>query len=238
MATPGKIERDVRVFVRDKFTCAYCGYVADTFEKWRYLTVDHFIPKSKGGSDTVENLVTACMDCNVIKSDELFTTLDKARAEIGVYRAKERADYDKHFAAQLEAANAERTSPPDPWIGSGDGDEVAGVTPEDLKKVVEMGLHFQERHAVESGGIDKRMFQNAAPNADTMAVWFRASILQVLQRIPESPLAPWTHDGKLDPAVFEVAATIPMMKMKVGVVRDGLPFDLPEFLRLVGEAKG
>ena len=54
--------------------------------------------------------------------------------------------------------------------------------------------------------------------------------------VPESPLAAWTHDGKLDDAVLRVVAAFPMKSMEVGVVHDGPPFDLQEFLRQVGEA--
>jgi len=54
--------------------------------------------------------------------------------------------------------------------------------------------------------------------------------------IPKPPLAAWTHDGRLDDAVLQVVATFPMKSMEVGVVHDGPPFDLSEFLRQVGEA--
>lgn len=46
-------------------------------------------------------------------------------------------------------------------------------------------------------------------------------------------LASWTHDGQLDDAVFEVAATFPMHKMKTGVVREGPPFDVEEFVKQI-----
>ena len=45
------------VMRRDRFRCQYCG----SREK---LTVDHVMPKSRGGKDTWENLVTACTPCN------------------------------------------------------------------------------------------------------------------------------------------------------------------------------
>lgn len=41
--------------------CHYCGFVASE--------VDHVIPRSRGGSDTPENLVAACRECNAEKSD-------------------------------------------------------------------------------------------------------------------------------------------------------------------------
>lgn len=49
------------LFRRDRNLCAYCGYVT------RSLTRDHVVPKSRGGKDTWENLVTACKNCNARK---------------------------------------------------------------------------------------------------------------------------------------------------------------------------
>lgn len=48
---------------RDNYKCAYCGR-SDLM-----LTVDHVVPKARGGSDSWENLVTACTRCNNIKGD-------------------------------------------------------------------------------------------------------------------------------------------------------------------------
>lgn len=49
------------VLRRDSHHCAYCGKIANT--------IDHVIPKSRGGSETWENLVACCFKCNNIKSD-------------------------------------------------------------------------------------------------------------------------------------------------------------------------
>ena len=46
---------------RDGHTCQYCGYTGDK------LTLDHVIPRSRGGGDTWENIVAACVCCNVKK---------------------------------------------------------------------------------------------------------------------------------------------------------------------------
>jgi 5-methylcytosine-specific restriction endonuclease McrA len=35
------------------------------------FTIDHFIPKSKGGGDDLNNLVTSCRDCNLEKADKI-----------------------------------------------------------------------------------------------------------------------------------------------------------------------
>ena len=50
------------IFKRDGNKCQYCG-------DHRYLTLDHLIPRSKGGKSTWKNLVTACKNCNSKKGD-------------------------------------------------------------------------------------------------------------------------------------------------------------------------
>ena len=97
MAHPDKILRDARIFKRDHFTCQYCGYRADTFEKWRYLAIDHFKPRSRGGPEGDDNLKTACMDCNFMKTDKEFATLEEAATKIKEWIEIERRDYDKFF---------------------------------------------------------------------------------------------------------------------------------------------
>lgn len=54
------------VLNRDGFRCAYCG--ATAYEDGAKLHVDHVVPRSKGGRDTVANLITACARCNLEKS--------------------------------------------------------------------------------------------------------------------------------------------------------------------------
>ncbi|HKJ44500.1 MAG TPA: HNH endonuclease [Balneolales bacterium] len=51
------------IMKRDGHHCQYCGSTED-------LTIDHVIPKSRGGKDTWENLVTACYRCNRIKGNK------------------------------------------------------------------------------------------------------------------------------------------------------------------------
>jgi 5-methylcytosine-specific restriction endonuclease McrA len=50
------------IFKRDNFECQYCGTRRD-------LTIDHVLPRAKGGADTWTNLVTACKRCNAKKGD-------------------------------------------------------------------------------------------------------------------------------------------------------------------------
>lgn len=51
------------IYKRDDHQCQYCG----TFKN---LTIDHIIPRSKGGKDTWENLVACCSSCNTKKGDK------------------------------------------------------------------------------------------------------------------------------------------------------------------------
>jgi 5-methylcytosine-specific restriction endonuclease McrA len=53
------------VFARDGWTCQYCGHERGN------LTVDHVIPRSKGGGSGWDNIVTCCAPCNRRKGDRL-----------------------------------------------------------------------------------------------------------------------------------------------------------------------
>ena len=53
------------VFLRDRFACQYCGGPFPPGE----LTFDHLTPRSRGGYTTWENVVTACISCNLSKGN-------------------------------------------------------------------------------------------------------------------------------------------------------------------------
>ena len=55
------------VFVRDDHQCQYCGGAAET--------LDHVVPRSKGGPHTWDNVVAACRRCNLRKGDRLLADL-------------------------------------------------------------------------------------------------------------------------------------------------------------------
>jgi 5-methylcytosine-specific restriction endonuclease McrA len=52
------------IYLRDNHTCQYCG-------KGSNLTIDHIIPRSRGGKDVWENIVACCVRCNNRKGDRL-----------------------------------------------------------------------------------------------------------------------------------------------------------------------
>lgn len=66
------------VFERDDWTCRTCGFRQTEDERrkivergglGRYLTIDHIVPKSKGGRNAAENLQVLCNRCNRAKAD-------------------------------------------------------------------------------------------------------------------------------------------------------------------------
>lgn len=61
------------VMRRDENTCQYCG------EKGGFLTVDHVLPRSRGGRSTWENVVCSCRKCNAKKGNR---TPDEARLKL------------------------------------------------------------------------------------------------------------------------------------------------------------
>jgi len=63
------------IFKRDRYTCVYCGKQPGT----ENLTIDHVVPRSKGGISSWENTVLACVDCNKRKADK---TLAQAKMKL------------------------------------------------------------------------------------------------------------------------------------------------------------
>ena len=63
------------IFLRDNYTCVYCLKQLNSEE----LSIDHMLPKSRGGKETWGNLVTACKACNMKKGDK---TPEEARMPV------------------------------------------------------------------------------------------------------------------------------------------------------------
>jgi 5-methylcytosine-specific restriction endonuclease McrA len=84
---------EVRVYVLEKFhrKCVYCGRADTTFE------IDHQVPRSRGGSDRVSNLVLSCHDCNSAKGN-------KTAAEFGYPEVERLAKQPLRDAAAVNAS--------------------------------------------------------------------------------------------------------------------------------------
>jgi len=61
------------VFKKYNFTCQYCGRRTPEV----ILEIDHIIPKSRGGTDNIDNLTVSCFECNRGKSGTLLNNILK-----------------------------------------------------------------------------------------------------------------------------------------------------------------
>jgi hypothetical protein len=98
MAISKKIRFEV--FKRDGFKCAYCGKVPPQVT----LEVDHIHPKARKGTDDINNLITACFDCNRGKRDIPLTKIP-AKISENLEVLQEQEDQVKEyrkFVAKIE----------------------------------------------------------------------------------------------------------------------------------------
>jgi 5-methylcytosine-specific restriction endonuclease McrA len=58
------------LFARDGWRCAYCGTSGGR------LTLDHIVPRSRGGDSVWENVVTSCAPCNLKKGNRLLDEVE------------------------------------------------------------------------------------------------------------------------------------------------------------------
>lgn len=94
----GKKKR-FQVFKRDSFTCQYCGSTPPR----AVLEIDHIEPVSKGGDNDIDNLITACFDCNRGKSDERLTAIPQTvseKAEMVKEKEEQLREFNKLLAAK------------------------------------------------------------------------------------------------------------------------------------------
>lgn len=89
------------VFVRDRYTCQYCGSMHGD------LTLDHVTPRSRGGAHTWENLVTACRACNHRKGGK---TVNEARMRLM------QSPYEPRAGAYYAIERRLQTSTVDSWL--------------------------------------------------------------------------------------------------------------------------
>ena len=89
-----------RIYMRDKFRCQYCGEkkVADE------LTLDHILPRSRGGDNSPVNIVTACVPCNNRKSNR---TPDEARMPLLTSQTALRVKLERVMLCHYAEARAE-----------------------------------------------------------------------------------------------------------------------------------
>jgi len=104
------------VFKRDLFCCQYCGKNPPSV----ILEVDHIVPVIKGGKNNIDNLLTACFDCNRGKGkSELNTLPETTENKILILKEKEKQykayskllkSIDNRLADECEAVDKVYTS--------------------------------------------------------------------------------------------------------------------------------
>ncbi|MGH9417339.1 MAG: HNH endonuclease [Terriglobales bacterium] len=78
------------ILLRDRNTCQYCGQTASA----QLLTLDHVVPRSRGGKSSWENLVACCHACNHHKGDRLV-------AEAGLRLLRDPRPFNLHTSRHL-----------------------------------------------------------------------------------------------------------------------------------------
>lgn len=106
----------VRLYNEQDHKCYYCGATLD-----EYLHIDHKLPRSKGGTNTVGNICMTCPDCNRLKwtrTEEEFISFLKPYAErvVGRFADKEPqvTDDQKVTHSSKEPSRSEPSSPDGP----------------------------------------------------------------------------------------------------------------------------
>jgi len=95
----------LRIYMRDRYRCQYCGERKAVNE----LTLDHILPRSRGGDNSPVNIVTACVPCNTRKGGRtpaearmpLLTTQSALRVKLErvvlCHYAEARAEWRKYL---------------------------------------------------------------------------------------------------------------------------------------------
>lgn len=86
-----------KVFKRDVFVCQYCGSKPPTV----VLEIDHIHPVSEGGGNSIDNLITACFDCNRGKSNSLLGNVPPSLEERSIL-LREKQDQIKAYENLLK----------------------------------------------------------------------------------------------------------------------------------------
>jgi HNH endonuclease len=93
---------------RARFLCEYCH----TSEQWQYVsfTVDHVIPISKGGANSIDNLALACFHCNRKKSDKVRVFDEQSLSEVFLFNPRTDS-WQEHFIWSIDTLSIVALTP-------------------------------------------------------------------------------------------------------------------------------
>jgi 5-methylcytosine-specific restriction endonuclease McrA len=102
-ARPVTREEAMKVFKRDHYVCQYCGLDGlHSFENWLILTVDFIHPRVRGGARSMDNLVTACQPCNLVKGKYVYSTFEHAKKHV----LAKREEWHKFYESQVKSVRS------------------------------------------------------------------------------------------------------------------------------------
>ncbi len=93
-----RTEKRLAIYIRDSFRCAYCGTDLRN-EDPSYITLDHLLPRSAGGNNEANNLMTVCRPCNSSRQDRPWT-------DYATGGAIDRINQLRHTRLNIELAKA------------------------------------------------------------------------------------------------------------------------------------
>ena len=125
---------------RANYLCEYCH----ASEQWQYVrfTVDHVIPLSKGGLNSIENLALACVHCNRQKSDKIAVIEEQSGAEVPLFNPRSDS-WREHF------------------IWSADGLSIIGLTA--IGRATVVALAFNRERIINIRVADKEIGRHPPP---------------------------------------------------------------------------
>ena len=110
-----------------------------------------------------------------------------------------------------------------PSFGGSPGEPVPEVDLEDLKAIWQETRDLLASHPGQHFGFEEPAI--CKPGANAQAIWYRSSMIWVLNQFAQKQLALWIKDEEVSDAVFRTMATIPM-EWVGQTEREGLPFDV------------
>ena len=120
-------------------------------------------------------------------------------------------------------------------FGGNSGEPVAEVDPDDLRAFWQKTCELQMKHGRQVSLSSQSMKDiNGKPGANTDAIWYRASMIWVIQKFAPTRFSDWIKGEVISDAVVQTMATIPMEWIG-RTERNGLPFDFEVFLTRLKE---
>lgn len=85
--------------VRSQLFCEYCGIDLLSHPRlFETFTLDHFVPRSKGGGNTAENLRVSCAACDRFKRDRVMASIEEVQDFLAAFRVGVSFWFEKYRA--------------------------------------------------------------------------------------------------------------------------------------------